>query len=1318
MPIQEQNIVFVESQVMDDVPEGGGAATGRAIVDGAMNNVFEDISDLDRAYGRFNLRKLFLAVRTLSTDLYGGAKTVVTALPADEALGYTLFSSNDPFDTRSQAADKVESYLYKGPTWPGYLYENHITGMRAINLIQRVGTALPPIGKTLCIVQDEGLSTEKEQYVRVTGVDAVEQTFSDSATGNTVEFQRWVVTLGLSDALRFDFAGHSPRYHDSNYSYSGRARLRDTTVADAARYYGAQPLSAIASVGDRVVRAASMFTKLVPSARTESPLANQMLGGRDIMVPTATTPITHTVAGANLSFAANGRLALPTGVLPGSLAGPQSTTDDGAGTVLRSGVAVGTIVYATGDITFNAAPGYSVGSTADVTWLPAVALGTAANTLFRQVTAENRRFNWVETLQPTPAPGALSVSYMANGNWYVLTDDGTGLLVGADSALGAGQLSYVTGVASVTLGALPDAGSLILFSWANRAALAIRDTSAITPITWSGVIGDALDEHAIAPGSLTITWQAGGVTQTLTDDGAHLLGGNGYGAVKYTSREFWFRPAVLPDPGTTPVVTYERATLVTETFTPTADGNGFVNFTLAQTPIVPRSLSIEWETIRSETATEKATQTLGSVAYYASSSTYSGSTSLSDTEAWKRPTYENGKLREQEATTSAQLSTQQIDSIKEDAATRSFAESESSVSVGNIVVKKRCTDDGAGALYGPQAGLVDYATGQVYFIPTDIVRASSFGIVSSGTVSQSLETEGGSSTSSTSAGSNTKIYLNYLGEDAAAGATASSSTSSTALRGSSGGESTAEEGTWGAEAFTDTWGDGALIRVQYVVTSTVPTSESVTLPAQALAIDIAPTSGDPVIAGSLAFRLGGSLFVARGSRIVMDPDRLGSGLEAGTLDLAAGRVTLDYWPAGGSGAVQVLACLTQYGIEPAIGASFRTAVAPVAPESLNLTATTLDGETISATADADGKITASWIYGAINYEFGTVQLAFGQYGPDPEHDPQSPDPAPTVWIARPVDPSSIRYNAVAYNYLPLDAGILGIDPVRLPADGRVPIYRAGDVVMIMHATTTAPATVANGGTVDCGRTRIAWIRVIDATGATVRDGFTLDRATGLVTFTDVSGMTMPVTVRHTVGDLRQITDAQISGQLTLARALTHDYPAGESLVASCLIHGDRRARVSAVWDQATWDGTWTDALKGSEATATLDTIAHPIEVTNEGAETERWILRWTSTTNVELIGQRRGLVYSGPFSADIAPINPRTRIWDAVTETWTGGVPYLTIPVAANGGGWSAGNVVRINTVGALADIWIARSIQQSDEPIGDGADGVEIYALGNIDRP
>src|SRR5690606_37670315 len=177
-----------------------------------------------------------------------------------------------------------------------------------------------------------------------------------------------------------------------------------------------------------------------------------------------------------------------------------------------------------------------------------------------------------------------------------------------------------------------------------------------------------------------------------------------------------------------------------------------------------------------------------------------------------------------------------------------------------------------------------------------------------------------------------------------------------------------------------------------------------------------------------------------------------------------------------------------------------------------------------------------------------------------------------------------------------------------------------------------------------------------------------------------------------------------------------DFPADETIVSSCLLWGDRRARVSATWDQVSWNGTWVDTIVGNPATATLNLIDFPIEVTNEGCDTDRWVLRWTGTTAVELISEKRGLVWSGtwtPGGDDIAPINPRTRGQDG-----QGGVPYMTIPGDANGGGWSAGNVVRINTVGAIADFWITRAIQQSDEPLDDGADGCEIYALGNVDRP
>ena len=54
----------------------------------------------------------------------------------------------------------------------------------------------------------------------------------------------------------------------------------------------------------------------------------------------------------------------------------------------------------------------------------------------------------------------------------------------------------------------------------------------------------------------------------------------------------------------------------------------------------------------------------------------------------------------------------------------------------------------------------------------------------------------------------------------------------------------------------------------------------------------------------------------------------------------------------------------------------------------------------------------------------------------------------------PVYPGSVRYNAVSYSYLPMDAELIGVDPVRLPADGRVPIVRDGDVCVLAHTATT------------------------------------------------------------------------------------------------------------------------------------------------------------------------------------------------------------------------------------------------------------------------
>ncbi|MDQ7990182.1 MAG: hypothetical protein REI09_11170 [Candidatus Dactylopiibacterium sp.] len=1178
MPIQEQNIQFVASQVMDDVGEGGGAATGNVIVDGQINNVFDDISDLDRAYGRFNLRKLFVAVRTASTDLFGGARTVVTALPEDEALSYTLFSTANAFDQRAAAAGKVAAYLYRGAEWQGFLLENHIAGMRSVQIFQRPNTALPEQGQTLVITQGT-----TEQYVRATRVTAETRIYSYVSGSSYVDYEAVVATVELSDALRADYSGTA-----ANRTFTrgaGAAVIRDVVVADATRYYGAVRLAQAASVGDLTLRAESIYTRLVPSAQTETALIDKPLVGDTLpLVASSPAAITRTL---NIgAIAAGGHYVLPTGCLPGSLvlAAPGGNiTDSGSGGLLRGGASAGSINYVTGELSLTAS--IAAGSVTE-TYRPAAPVAGQGYTQSKRVTEATRAFVWVFALDPLPAPGAAQFSYMAGGRWYSLADNGLGQIQGSETSLGTGTISYVTGSVSLTLGALPDVGSVVLASWGTPAEV-VRLTDASIGIDAPKIefaLGTAIDA-----GTLHLSWKVAGATVTASDDSAGNLTGAAAGKVAYGAGTGWMRTNAMPDPGTL-TASYDSAGSLTHGATVSAGTT--ISGTLPGFPLEPGSIS-------ASVLVSQALATADELGHVAPSSE---------------------------------------------------------------IVPGTIRDDGAGgwSLDGHGAlptSSINYSTG-AYSIVLNINTVTPVAIY------KRVAADGGESPYGA-----VKVFTGYS-----------------------------------ASTVTRQWAGGAIsFRYRAASSATTPaTKDAGTL---AFSVDLLPYLKGTLIAGSLRFTLGGLLYVDRAGKLYHSIDPLtGSGTEAGAIDYATGIATVSAW-ASGAWSFALAAGLVNPGTPGQVYFMGRTLSRPLKSQSFIVTATALDGTTITATAGADSALNAAELRGTIDLQTGLYELRFGHAsGSD--------------WVSVLVDPATIRYSAVAYSYLPLDADVLGIDPVRLPPDGRVPIFRAGDVVQIMHAsdTTGTPTLEAGKYVLSLGRTRIAWARVTGAEGQPITSGYTLDRDLGKIIF-DALPASVPVTVRHTVSDLRRISDAQITGALTITGSpLTHNYPAGESIVSGCLIHGDRRARVSLLFDQATWSGAWSDDLIGSNATATLNTITHPVVVTNEGCETERWVLRWTTATAVELIGEHVGLVYAGPYAAggsDIAPINPRTRGSDG-----QGGVPYLTIPGAANGGGWAAGNCVRINTVGALADMWIARAIQPSDVPAGDGLDGCEIYCLGNIDRP
>jgi hypothetical protein len=1194
MPIQSGDVKLLKSAVMADVPEGGGAPTGITIADGVSNAIFPDISELDRAGGRVNLRKTFVSVQTDDTDTYFGANVIVAEPPQDARVSVTLFSTAKTFDTRDQAQVRIEAYLNKGPEWAGYLFENHIAGQRVIQLFQRLSDAVPNVGQTLVLIENEGLATQKEQYIRATSVSVVERTFTYNSDQ---DYKANVVTVEISDALRYDFTG-SPATRTFTRA-TNSTKVRDTVVADAGTYVGVVPLTQAAHVGDFTIKGASIYTQLVPSAQTETPISFvPPYAAAGLPVPGA-APVSYT---ASHAWTPSVKFNLPGGCLPGSLtiATDGITIVDDAGLLKTASGTLGTIDYANGILSLNSG---SMSNTKNITYTPAAHILRAPQSSEIPVTPESRSQSYVGTVLPVPQPGTLSISYMAQGRWYVLSDGGNGTLKGLDASYGAGTFNKNTGAFVVTLGALPDAGSSLILTW-NVPTQETQQPPTTLKASQSLQLSPP-EGKAVQPGSLTVSWEYGG-TKTASASTSGTLSGAATGSLSVAQNRLDFAPNVLPSVGTQLTVSYVAGPKQEDAFAhPSRNGAGLLPVTATLGAVEPGSLEVEWNTLTD-------TAVLG--AY-----TLAQLQEMGVQAAWRDPTQ-----------------------------------------IGR--------DDGSGnvVLNGASIGTVNYATGEVIFNPDVTVRIPRPNY-----------------TSAAIAGTG-RWRLNYGGLSYVAAPSLYPNNES------------------------------GYVKLRY--NSAGSTSNHTETFQFAPSFKLVPGVNAQVVTGTVLLTVPGAQPWGDNGQGTLREFTPSGWVTRGTINYLSGDVTLTSWTAGVNNSITRASCVTTVGENISSEYVFRTGAAPLRPGSLSIQYARAVGGTQTVTAGIDGTIEATGINGSVDYETGLVRVRFGRFVPavgnesEPWFDAENLRPDGKIFRPEPVAASSVRYSAVAYSYLPLDAALLGIDPVRLPSDGRVPIFRPGGFAVVGH-TGRITTSVSNGQTIDCGRVRLSRVRVIGHDGVVIHTGYTADLEAGTVTFTNVTGYSQPVTIEHRIEDMAVVRDVQINGEISFTRPLTHVYPLASpgdpssgSFVSSALVAGDLFARVSLVFDQSTWNGGWSDEPIGSAATATFNHTQYPITVTNRGALTERWVVRMTNSTSFEVIGENVGVIATGNTSTDCAPINPAT------------GVPYFRLPALGWGNGWATGNVLRFNTIGAQFPVWVVRTVQQGPESVPD--DHFTLLIRGDVDTP
>ncbi|WP_312057553.1 hypothetical protein [Acinetobacter courvalinii] len=490
-----------------------------------------------------------------------------------------------------------------------------------------------------------------------------------------------------------------------------------------------------------------------------------------------------------------------------------------------------------------------------------------------------------------------------------------------------------------------------------------------------------------------------------------------------------------------------------------------------------------------------------------------------------------------------------------------------------------------------------------------------------------------------------------------------------------------------------------------------------------LNFDLTQGYDEQILSGSVRFKVGSDTFIDRNGLIYRNIDSAtGSGTQSGTIQYGTGVIDVDSWTPNVDNNLALQSLTTTTDMLPVQHVSFRTPTIPIRPGSLTVVAAAMAGGQITLTANESGVIETPQAHGVINYDTGFVDIYFytkteitsanrdeieaqDWYLPELEY-----QDAGKTYINVPywIDPTSVRYNAVAYTYIPLDSDILGLSATRLPPDGRVPIFRVGDIGVIASSKKQELPSHVAGQTYDLNDQRISWCELEDSNGVKVPyDMYVVDYDFGKVTLSGdfaLNTLVAPIFAAYRYQDIGLINDVQISGQVTFTKPVTHNYSKEDSIVGSVVVVGDMFSRYTNKFVQGTWNSVWADEPTGQPITPNYNDALYPIQVTNKGAIQERWALVFTDNTSFRVIGEISGQVGLGSVNADCAPINPITN------------APYFVVKKEGWGtGGWASNNVLRFNTVAAMYPLWCIRTVKQSQPTTL--SDNFQIMYRGDIDR-